>query len=233
MEQTNISILSTRPLDALLVNQAKQQGIDIEELSFIKTEPVFSIEVQQEIQQAFILTSVVVFTSMNAVEAVAFFLEDARPDWTIYCIGHTTAKKVEEYFGRRAIAGTADDAVSLADLIIADRFTNEIIFFCGDKRRDELPDLLRNDNFNVNEINVYQTISLPHKIKKNYTAILFFSPSAVVSFFENNQLPVNTMLFAIGNTTAAEIKKYTPNTIMIAEQPGKENMVKQAIEYFT
>jgi len=232
MEQHNIHVLSTRPLSPSLISEAAQEGMDIEALSFIETEPVRSVEVQQEIEQVFILSATVVFTSMNAVEAVAFFLYDQEPDWTIYCIGTTTTRLVEEYFGKRKIAGTANDAASLAALIATDRLSNEIIYFCGDQHRDELPGILRHEKMQVNEIIVYQTIALPHKIKNSYNGILFFSPSAVESFFRYNKLTGTTILFAIGHTTAGEIKKYTDNPIILADEPGKDNLVRKALAYF-
>jgi uroporphyrinogen-III synthase len=232
MEPNRINILCTRPLGRSLITEVREQGIEIDELSFIRTEPIQSIEVQQEIEQAFLLTVPVVFTSMNAVEAVAYFQEDSRPEWDIYCIGNTTAKLVSKYFGEQHIAGTAVDAASLAELIVEVGVTGELIFFCGDQRRDELPRVLREHDIEVNEITVYQTIALPHKIEKDYRGILFFSPSAVESFFTKNKLPQETILFAIGNTTATEIRKHTRNKILISDEPGKENLVRKMIDYF-
>lgn len=231
--QNRVQILCTRPLNKTLIDEAKQLGIDIDELSFIETEPIQSTTVQQEIDQAFLQTATVVFTSMNAVEAVALYQEENIPAWKIYCIGTTTHKLVGKYFGEEKIEGTANDAASLAELIVADLFTEEVIFFCGDQRRDELPEILRQNNVEVNEIVVYETITVPHKIDKVYHGILYFSPSAVASFFRNNTLPASTILFAIGNTTANEIQKHTTNKIIISDEPGKENLVRKMMEYFT
>lgn len=231
--QNRIQILCTRPLNETLIDEAKQAGIDIDELSFIETEAIQTIEIQQEIEQALIQSATVVFTSMNAVEAVAFYQEAIQPDWEIYCIGTTTKKLAAKYFGEEKIVGTANDAASLAELIAEDRFTDEVIFFCGDQRRDELPGILSSHDIEVNEIVVYQTITVPHIITKNYQGMLFFSPSAVVSFFQKNKLPATTILFAIGNTTAAEIKKHSANKTIISDEPGKENLVRTMMEYFT
>ena len=52
MQQNRISILSTRSLPAPIIETAALQGIDIDIQSFIETEPIQSIEVQQEIEQA-------------------------------------------------------------------------------------------------------------------------------------------------------------------------------------
>lgn len=233
MQDNTIRILSTRPLKDEWVAEAKKAGIIIDQLSFIDTEPIQTIEVQQEIEQALLLSATVVFTSMNAVEAVATWQDGLQPEWSIYCMGNTTRQLVKEYFGEESIAGTANSATELAELILEEDQPEEVLFFCGDQRRDELPAMLRNNQIDVNEIIVYQTIPVYHKIEKKYAGILFFSPSAVASFFKTNKLTGQTILFAIGNTTAAEIKKYSSNTIIISDEPGKESMVRQVIDFFS
>ncbi|MES1223753.1 MAG: hypothetical protein ABUT20_50120, partial [Bacteroidota bacterium] len=58
------------------------------------------------------------------------------------------------------------------------------------------------------------------------------SPSAVNSFFSVNKIDNKTILFAIGKTTAGEIKKFAVNKIIIADAPSKELLAEQAIKYF-
>jgi uroporphyrinogen-III synthase len=233
MQQNSIPILCTRPLTGSLVDQAAEAGISIDEIPFIETESILSVEVQQEIELAATEIATVVFTSMNAVDAVTIFLDGHQPEWTIYSIGTATGRLIKEYFGEERIAGTANDAAELAELIAEDRFTDEVVFFCGDQRRDELPDILRKHDIEVNEIVVYQTIELPHKISTDYFGVLFFSPSAVRSFFKLNKLEEKTIVFAIGNTTAKEVRKFSTNKIIISDEPGKENLVQKMIDYFT
>jgi uroporphyrinogen-III synthase len=233
MQENKINILSTRPLSRSLVAEALQQGIVIDELSFIETEPIQTIEVQQEIEQAYLQSSTVVFTSMNAVEAVVAWQDGQQPDWVIYCMGNTTKKLLQESFGTNSVVGTAGNAAELAERIAEESDADEVIFFCGEQRRDELPAILRSKGIEVQEILVYETIHTPHKIGKDYHAVLFYSPSAVSSFFSNNKIPAQTILFAIGNTTAKTIQQYCNNTIIIGKEPGKEELVKQAMEYFS
>ena len=233
MQKNKINILCTRPLPQLLINEVACKSVFIEILPFIKTESILSTQVQQEIQLASVEKVTVVFTSMNAVDTITSFLNGHIPDWSIYCIGTTTGNLVKEYFGEASIAGMADDASLLATLIVEDRFVDEVIFFCGDHRRDELPALLSQQDVTVKEVIVYRTIALPHKINGAYDGILFFSPSAVQSFFQCNTVMVKTILFAIGNTTAKEIQKFSTNTIIISDAPGKENLIKKMIEFFT
>lgn len=231
-ENKTIHVLCTRPIQEDLVADAAAKGIGLDVLSFIHTEPIESVEVQQEIENALILSVTVVFTSMNAVEAVAEFLFDEQPDWEIYCLGNTTRQLVKKYFGERSVAGTAEGATALAQKIIEDETTGSVLFFCGDQRRDELPQLLRQQDIEVNEIVVYQTIAVPHKLTKYYTAVLFFSPSAVESFFSVNKAADKTIFFAIGNTTASAIRKHTTNRVLVGEAPGKEELVKDMISFF-
>ncbi len=232
MQENKIQILSTRPLTDALVEEIETAGFEIDVLSFIETEPIRTFEVQQEIEQVLLQSATVVFTSMNAIEAVADELHGQQPGWNIYCINNATRQRAVKYFGEEKIAGTAGSAAELAELI-AQNDPGEVIFFCGNQRRDELPDILRNNDIAVNEIVVYQTIVVLRKIKKTYNGILFFSPSAVQSFFNNNKVPGTTILFAIGNTTANEIRKFTNNTIITSEEPGKENLVMKMMEFFS
>jgi uroporphyrinogen-III synthase len=233
MQENKIQILSTRPLSKSLVHEANAAGIAIDELSFIDTEPIQDIATQQEIEQAYLLSSTVVFTSMNAVDAVVAWQDGQQPDWVIYCMGNTTKQKLKENFGDHSVVGTANNAADLADRIAEESDADQVIFFCGEQRREELPAILRSKGIDVHEIIVYQTIHTPHKVSKTYQAILFYSPSAVSSFFSNNKVSEQTILFAIGNTTAKTIQQYCNNTIIIGKEPGKEELVRQAMGYFS
>src|SRR6266550_4010695 len=107
MPQNKITILSTKEIDQATINDAAGRNIIVDVSSFIKTEPIRSIELQQGIEHAFLQSVSVVFTSKNAVESVAAKQKGHQPDWTIYCIGNTTKQLVEKYFGENHIAGSA------------------------------------------------------------------------------------------------------------------------------
>jgi uroporphyrinogen-III synthase len=233
MQQSSVHILVTRPVEGSLIEQAGEAGLTIEVIPFIETELIQTVELQQEIEQTLLQTTSVVFTSPRAVEAVAAQLDEQEPEWAIYCIGNRTKELVDQYFGAAHIAGYASNATDLAQEIVESIEKDEIIFFCGDQRRQELPMILEQKQIHVEEIVVYQTIQVPRKLKKEYQGILFFSPSAVESFFRMNTIPAKTILFAIGSTTADAIKKYSNNKILIGDQPGKSTLLEMAIEYFT
>jgi uroporphyrinogen-III synthase len=232
MATVDFRLLSTRPLDDETIEEAAERRVKIDCISFIDTEPIQTIDVQQEVETALLQSATVVFTSMNAVDAVAGFMQEDQPEWSIYCMGNTTRQLVKEYFGDNSIAGTADNATDLAWLIIEEGETEEVIFFCGDQRRDELPSILQNNGIGVTEIAVYETIATPVLIKQHYNGILFFSPSAVDSFFSVNKVTGNTVLFAIGATTAAAIKKRSQAAVVVGDSAGKQALAEKAINYF-
>ena len=252
MSETTIRILSTRPLAAALLDQGKAHGMVIDARPFITTEPVTDETLGHRILELSTQPLVAVFTSMNAVEAVAQYLSSPatgpinQPSppaipWQVFCIGAATHQLIRDHFGEDRIAGTANSAAALAHVIIQwnalttgapGSHIREVFFFCGDQRRDELPDQLRQASIKVNELVVYRTLPTPCTIETVYDGIVFFSPSAVHSFFTRNTLPPATILFAIGQTTADSIRAYTPNKTILSATPEKETLIRQVIDYF-
>ncbi len=55
----------------------------------------------------------------------------------------------------------------------------------------------------------------------------------VRSFFEKNKINSETILFAIGKTTAAELKNYSNNTTVISEIPDTQKLIADVIKYFS
>ena len=232
MQNNNINILCTRPVENALLKAAALQGVKITTYAFIETSPVDDSTTKAAIQTVGLQDTTIVFTSMNAVEAVAELINSKQANWNIYCIGTTTNRLVKKYFGAERILGTANSAGELALSIINSKKINKLTFFCGDQRREELPEILRNNDIEVNEITVYKTTAIGHQINEKFDGILFFSPSAVKSFFTTNKIPVTTILFAIGKTTANEIQLFSTNKIIVSEVPGKENLVKLMMTFF-
>lgn len=230
MPGNKIRILSTRPIDDALVGEAKDEGIVIDQIPFISTEINNDASVQERIRSLVNEKIIAVFTSMTAVEAVAHY-STGKSSWQIYCIGHATRRLVENNFSAENISGTAANAGQLATKII-EQSPKKVIFFCGDKRLDALPAKLKNAGIEVEELVVYKTTGTPQTLSQQYDGILFFSPSAVNSFFSKNSITGRTTIFAIGNTTAEEVAAHTANPIIISELPGKNNLVQLMIKHF-
>lgn len=233
MKDKNIRILSTRLLDETLVNKALDKDILIDSISFIETKNLGDNFVSEKVKALASQTVTVVFTSMNGAEAVIDILRKTtlQPLWKIYCIEAATQSSIRDYFVSATIAGTGKNATELSETIVNDNI-KEVVFFCGNQRRDELPEQLQKNSIRVEEIVVYETNETPVKVDKEYNGIMFFSPSAVKSFFSVNRIPADTVLFSIGNTTAQEIKKNCNNKIVISNFPEKEKLAEEAIAYF-
>ena len=231
MQKDKKYILSTRPLPKKVTDDAAAQNVIIEELSFIETKSITDESTVARIKDLANQPLTVVFTSMNAVEAVASQV-NAIPDWKIYSIGNTTRKLIEEKWGAEKISGTAENAQRLGELLIDDG-VKVAIFFCGNVRRDELPNKIRSEGGRVEELIVYKTEETPSAITKEYDAILFFSPSAVSSFFSINKAPSKTELFAIGKTTAETLRRFAHKKIIVAHATDKSELAKQAIDHLS
>ncbi len=234
MSQNNITLLTTRPLAHTTLMYARDKGVMIDTISFIETNSIVNETVQESIRLFSKKECAAVFTSMNGAEAVIDSLSvlDSIPEWTVYTMGGITQKIVEDYFVESEVIGESKNATEVARAIIANE-EQEVVFFCGNQRREELPNHLKQAGIKVNELVVYETIETPVAISKNYHGILFFSPSAVRSFFSLNQIDNATVLFAIGTTSAIEIKKFCNNRVMVAATPHKEQLAEKAIDFFT
>lgn len=231
MSDSTIHVLSTRPLSPALIIDAAVNGLTIDVIPFIETAAIDDPVLCERLGGLGRQRLTALFTSSNAVEAVAKWV-DGSAQWIIYSIGGATSQAVSRHFGEDAIAGTAASARELALRIIEERSAEELFFFCGDLRREELPSLLRQAGFGLQELVVYETMATPRKVQPSYEGILFFSPSAVESFFSANTIMASITLFAIGRTTAAAIREFCPNPIVVSGQPDATILIGQVIDHF-
>ncbi len=172
-----------------------------------------------------------VFTSGNAVERVADILGE-DPKWEVFCIDGSTKDKVARFFGVDSVKGSAPDGEALAKEIIRQRVRN-VVFFCGEARLDTLPRMLSAEGVEVLEIVVYKTVATPSATGKEYDGVVFFSPSAVDSYFSMNQPSAATVLFSIGATTSAAIRRHagSSNTIVTSSIADKNELIREATRY--
>jgi uroporphyrinogen-III synthase len=77
---------------------------------------------------------------------------------------------------------------------------------------------------------VYNTTLNFRKFKSDFEGALFFSPSGVSSYIQENSLE-NSVAFCIGNTTANEAKKYTSD-IVVGTQATIESTIDELNGYF-
>ncbi len=227
-----IHILSTRILEPTLTKKLESAGIKVDSIPFIEIQFVQDFRIRNEIEKLFKEKIVAVFTSSNAIEAISGIQGCEHADWKIFCTESTTKRLVGERFGGNAILGSAENSEALANLIINYRPNAGIHLFCGDLRRDELPGLLVRHQIKFKEWVVYHTQPVPQMLSNPYQAIIFYSPSGVRSFFSANQTEDLTVFFAIGETTARELRNYGKNRIIIPNRPSTEELVDELIAFF-
>ena len=231
MQNNKIQILSTKMISDSLISIADLYNICIDQSPFIETKGMVTPALEERILQLSQQNVTVIFTSVNAVKAVNRLLL-TKPSWKIFCIEPATKKSVENLFGKESIIGTAENAELLADKIIANPSVKKGVFFCGDQRRNVLQEKLKKHGIELEELTVYQTIEKPQIISKSYDGLLFFSPSAVKSFFSVNTISAPARIFVIGSTTASEVKLFTDLPVVIAEYPDAEKLICQVIKHF-
>ncbi len=143
MQLSKPTILCTGHVEESVVSVAGDTTnavIDI--VPFINISTALTETTEFQIKEALKKKLVVVFTSNNAVKTVARYIQQP-PDWTIFCISNTTRKLVKQYFGEDKIKYTADEGAVLAKEITSVPGLAEVTFFCGNLRRNEIPDALK------------------------------------------------------------------------------------------
>jgi uroporphyrinogen-III synthase len=219
--QNQIRIVATKKLS----ERQKQQLLSADFL--VGDEDFISIQNKDfEIQT---INDYLIFTSQNAVESV---LENKKiaeiKARKCFCVGEKTKALLEE--NNFEVLANSDYAAELASVICNQYYKSSFTFFCGNIRRDVLPEALKLVEITLDEIEVYETILTSHKIDFTPNGILFFSPSGVESYLQENKIE-DENCFCIGNTTAEALKYITPNRI-IANQPTMESVVMKCIENY-
>lgn len=216
-----IRILSTKKL---LPNQ--KQFLLNANFSVIEADFIEIVRKDFELEGSF---ENMIFTSQNAVKS---FLENEKAKELkakkIFCVGSKTKALLEE--NGYKVAVSREYASELSEVIVHDFQKESFVFFCGNLRRETLPETLKKSNVALREIEVYETLLTPQKINSPADALLFFSPSGVQSYLKGNKIE-NQNCFCIGTTTAEALEKIT-NNVIIAKQQTVENVIIQAINYY-
>ncbi len=229
--ESSYRLLSTAAVPQSAVDNAAANGVSIDVVPFIEISHIRTEELLTLVKSLAGEAINVIFTSAQAVIAIEDCIGDTLPAWNIFCLGSETLKKVQQLLPGTKIIGAANNASDIAKVIIANRVSN-LYFFCSNIRLNNLPDALAEAKIRYRELVVYNTNELHNKITTPYDGILFYSPSGVNSFFNDNTVSDGTLLFSIGNTTAAAIRKHvTKNIMVISDKPSKAQMVSDAVAY--
>ncbi len=217
--EKSIRILSTKKLKSNQKQFLLNAGFRLVEADFIQ---IKSHKINIASNYDFLI-----FTSQNAVLIV---LENENhpilKSKISFCVGVKTRQLLEE--NGFQVEQSFDYAEELVEYLLKYHSDKKFTFFSGNLRRDTIPNAFQKNNIIFEEIEVYQTLLIPHKFDNQLDGILFFSPSAVQSYVKENTI-TNEICFCIGTTTALEL---ATNNKIIAKQPTVENVIIQCINYF-
>ncbi|SDW25074.1 uroporphyrinogen-III synthase [Aequorivita viscosa] len=213
------SVLSTKKLSPSQRDLLIHAGVSLVEYNAIHIEFV-PFDSPQTIENA-------IFTSQNGVKS---FFDDVRSSTVenCFCVGEKTKALLEEN-GQKVIKMT-EYASELSEYLVKNHKKDSFHFFCGNIRSDVIPSALKENNIAFKEIEVYRTTLSPKKFERQFEAILFFSPSGVRSFYEENNLSkIHSVAVCIGTTTAQEAKKYS-DKVVISNSTTVESVIARTVK---
>jgi uroporphyrinogen-III synthase len=209
-------ILSTKVLSQIQKDRIVDFGCNYVERNFIETEAISFNYTENK--------HTLLFSSQNAVRSV-FINQNCKMilrDKKCYCVGEKTKKLLSK--NGQKVTHYEENSSKLADFIVKNARNEQFLFFCGKERRGDLEDQLNGHKIQIKPLEVYQTFLKP-KAVGTFDIVLFYSPSGVRSFLQNNSLKQTTSI-CIGTTTAEALKNNS-NKIIIASNPTVEHMIFQ------
>lgn len=213
-------IVATKKLTPKQKNLFLKGDFKLIEYNFIRTKKIaFSVDKNHD---------VVVFTSKNGVKSVLKQLCAILENKTIICVGSKTKTFLEKKGFQ--VDETTDYAEDLIEIIDQKYQGKTFTFFCGNIRRNTIPNYFKEKQIVFEEVIVYETETRSKALSESFDGILFFSPSAIGSFLEKNELK-NETCFCIGTTTAKALESRTKN-ILIASKPTVENVIDEVIKFY-
>lgn len=217
-------LLSTKILSPQFRDRLIQIGCSVVEYPFIKISPL-KFELQK-------IENALIFTSQNAIKQ-AFKSKNISGqirNKNCYCVGEKTKSLLEE--NDQKVIKMSQNASDLAQFIVKKCKNESFSFFCGMQRRPEIELLLGQHNIPLKIHELYETLVTPKHFESPFDGVLFFSPSAVNSYFLENTWPEDTYGFCIGPTTAGTLKTNTMN-VLEAKNPSENYLISVIYQHYT
>ena len=167
-----------------------------------------------------------VLTSPRAVLALDGLDLDAWQAVPTFVVGPATAEAAAQR-GLSPVGEDAGHADALANHIVQRSLDRPLLFLCGDRRRDTLPDRLEAACVALEELVVYRTIgdagAFVHAVEQRPDWVVFFSPSGVETADVLAGPSWNRILkAAIGPTTAEALRDAGRTPAAVADAPTPE-----------
>ena len=137
-------------------------------------------------------------------------------------VGHVRRPEEQPFAGQGA-------AAALARAMLNEPAGGPVLFPCGDRRRDELPHILRSDGIEVDEVVCYRTVLATLEQARlatvGSTVLVVASPSVVGLLTEACRDMALPRLVAIGETTAAAARAAGWSPAAVASEPSTSALV--------
>jgi len=209
-----MKILFTKNIDRSVLSKSLGEHISADCVEVIKTSSI-------KVKPFDLKDHSLIFTSTNGV--ISFFQNHFKPNENftaknfnkIYCVGEKTKRELRKNgFGTFKVLKNAE---TLSKFIIENCQHEKFLHFCGNLAISVLYNALPFQNIKYKKITVYNTEEINPLINEKYHAAVFFSPSGVRSFANQNSFN-DMMLFSIGKTTSNELKNFTSEKIFTSEE---------------
>lgn len=217
----NFRLLSTKELNPVQKRRFIEWGCLFTSYDFIRIEALeFSFSTLHEN---------LIFTSQNGVNS--FFerypMQRGWEEKKVFCVGEKT-KLLLEQKGFRWVHSEENASVLAKHIATQKKGSSGFSFLCGKIRRLEIETILSVHNIPLDCIETYNT----HVQSKPFgpqDGILFFSPSGVESYLEENEIGT-AQCFAIGQTTASVLVPHSKH-IHVAKKPSIEHLGLRVHQY--
>jgi uroporphyrinogen III methyltransferase / synthase len=250
-------ILITRPMDqaGTITQLLREHGAEAVYFPTIRIQPTSTWEECDEAIDNLRTYRALVFTSVNAVRyffnrAVERGLKPGLlPNCTVYTVGAKTAEGVASFGIMASRLPGVTNSRTLAEVLSAQPVLQKrFLIPKGNLAGSEIAEALRARGANVDEVIVYETVSAEGEgaggmsaagIREmihqgDIDAITFFSPSSVDNFFAliPGDAVKDTIIAAIGLTTAEALDACTVRAHVVPARPSSEDLVAALEEFF-
>ncbi len=230
-----VRLLSTAGKALHEVVMLREKNIRLDTIEMTAAVPLVNNYLVQLIHQRAAVPLLAVFTSPDAVRAVANILNGQAVPWQIATLDKTTYYAVQDAFpSNKILLAVPTEAALVEGLEQADVPAGGISYFCGNKYSDRVPALCREKGITLEVIMVYQVSVKAAPVTGYYNGILFFNESAVDSFFVFNEFPNNTVAFCLTERIAAVLSSRLsqPAVIVQAAEPTESSLLESVLAYY-
>jgi len=216
-----IKILSTKNLDQDLKNLFNKNKYELWEHDFIKIETTdFTFPNHDESW---------IFFSKNSVKSI--FSNKTAKNFSfkrIYCVGGNTKSLLSKY--GQSVFKSYNSSAELANYIINFSNKEKFILCRGNLKNEDFSESFDSNNIDLKELVVYKNLSNSKTINEEFDSIMFYSPSGIKSFLENNNINDSNCI-CIRKTTAKFAAMHS-SKVLFCQTPTIKNVIEKTIKLY-